>query len=122
VHGRLRPAAPERPPVPEAAASAAAEPLTIGTAALAAAARRDAEVVTHPADLLAVEIAAAALLVAGGTVERVVVCNAPASIDFDEVRLLADRYGVRIEPVVRIGGGIDLAVLPPASHDATPPD
>jgi hypothetical protein len=79
-----------------------------GTAALAAPAL---EPVTDAADRLLVEITAAAMLVGRGTASRVVVCNAPATIDFDELRLIADQYDVRIEPVVRVGGGgVDLAV------------
>jgi hypothetical protein len=124
VHARLRsPGSPVAPAwtidEPGVAATAALDaPVADGTAAVAPS---TAEVVAHPADLLAVEIAAAALLVASGRAPRVVVCNAPASIDLDEVRLLADRYDVRVEPMVRIGGGgLDLAVVPPDAPDAAP--
>ncbi len=57
------------------------------------------------------EVAAAALLVGRGVATRVVVCNAPATVDFDRIRLVADTFDVRVEPVVRVGGGgFDLAV------------
>jgi hypothetical protein len=79
-----------------------------GTAAVAAP-RFDAEAVAS--DRLMRELASAALLVCGGIAVRVVVCNAPATVDFDEVRLLADSFGVRMEPIVRVGGGgFDFAV------------
>ncbi len=69
------------------------------------------EPTTDAADRLLSEVVAAAMLVGRGTAARVVVCNAPTTIDFDELRLIADRYDVRIEPVVRVGGGgVDLAV------------
>lgn len=57
------------------------------------------------------EVAAAALLVARGVATRVVVCNAPVTADFDQIRVVADTFDVHIEPVVRVGGGgFDLAV------------
>jgi hypothetical protein len=81
----------------------------VGTAARTADA--NTEPTTAAADHLLSEVVAAAMLVGRGTAARVVVCNAPATIDFDELRLIADRYDVRIEPVVRVGGGgVDLGV------------
>ncbi len=62
-------------------------------------------------DQLLRELASSALLVSRGAATRVLVCNAPASIDFDEVSLIADTLGVRIDPIVRVGGGgFDFAV------------
>ena len=59
------------------------------------------------------EVAAAAALVSRGTAARVVVCNAAASIDLDEVRRLVAGHGVAVDQVVRVGGGgIDLAIVP----------
>jgi len=70
------------------------------------------------ADHLLSEVVAAAMLVGRGTAVRVVVCNAPASMDFDELLVIADRYGVSIEPIVRVGGGgLDLAVVSRAASD-----
>lgn len=78
---------------------------------IAATAAPAAAPTTGAADHLLSEVVAAAMLVGRGTAARVVVCNAPTTIDFDELRLIADRYEVRIEPVVRVGGGgVDLAV------------
>jgi len=51
------------------------------------------------------ELTAAALLVGRGVATRVLVCNTPGRIDFDEVRLLADTFSVTVEPIVRVGGG-----------------
>jgi hypothetical protein len=77
-----------------------------------AAPARAAEPSTAASDHLLAEVQAAAMLVGRGTAVRVVVCNAPASIDFDELLVIADRHGVRIEPIVRVGGGgLDLAVV-----------
>jgi hypothetical protein len=61
------------------------------------------------------ELAGAALLVERGVATRVLVCNVPAAIDLDEVRLLADTFDVVVEPIVRVGGGgLDFAVRPGA--------
>lgn len=86
---------------PQAPASIVAEP--VGPA-------------SDAAGQLLVEVVAAAMLVGRGAAARVVVCNAPATIDFDELRLIADRYSVGIDPIVRVGGGgVDLAVVPRAA-------
>ncbi len=64
-------------------------------------------------DRLLRELAGSALLVTRGGARSVIVCNAPAEIDFDEVGLIADTLGVRIEPVVRVGGGgFDFRIRP----------
>ena len=86
---------PTRAPVPAAAAAAVDD----------AAERAEEALATDESDRLLCEIAGSALLVARGGARSVIVCNAPASIDFDEVGLIADTLGVRIEPVVRVGGG-----------------
>ena len=79
---------------------------------------RAAEAAATAADHLLCEVVAAAMLVGRGTAVRVVVCNAPASMDFDELLVIADRYGVSIEPIVRVGGGgLDLAVVSRAASD-----
>ena len=94
-------------------------PLRPGRASPAASAAAPVAVPsTDAVDRLLSEVAAAAMLVARGTAVRVVVCNAPATIDFDELRLIADRFDVRVEPIVRVGGGgLDLAVASgAASH------
>jgi hypothetical protein len=75
-----------------------------------AAAAEDA-VKADASDQLLRELASSALLVSRGVATRVIVCNAPASIDFDEVGLIADTLDVRIDPIVRVGGGgFDFAV------------
>jgi hypothetical protein len=68
---------------------------------------------TDACDRVLHELAAAALLVERGVATRVLVCNVPAAIDLDEVRLLADTFDVIVEPIVRVGGGgFDFSVRP----------
>jgi len=68
---------------------------------------------TEACDRVLHELAAAALLVERGVATRVLVCNTPVSVDFDEVRLLADTFDVIVEPIVRVGGGgLDFAIRP----------
>ena len=86
---------PAQAPVPTAAAAAVD----------VAAGQADEAPASDDSDRLLRELAGSALLVARGSARCVIVCNAPASIDFDEVGLIADTLGVRIEPVVRVGGG-----------------
>lgn len=89
---------------------------SVGEAARDATRVRGATAAPTAADHLLSEVAAAAMLVARGAAVRVVVCNAPATIDFDELRVIADRFDVRIEPIVRVGGGgLDLAVFSQAA-------
>jgi hypothetical protein len=79
--------------------------------AVAAAAPDDRD--TDACDRVLHELAAAALLVERGVATRVLVCNVPAAIDLDEVRLLADTFDVVVEPIVRVGGGgFDFSVRP----------
>ena len=75
------------------------------------AATEEETALAEASDQLLRELASSALLVSRGAATRVLVCNAPASIDFDEVSLIADTLGVRIDPIVRVGGGgFDFAV------------
>jgi hypothetical protein len=76
-----------------------------------AVAREEPDAAAPAGDRLLRELASAALLVERGLASRVVVCNAPATIDLAVVHVVADTFHVTVEPVVRVGGGgFDFAV------------
>jgi hypothetical protein len=94
---------------PRRRSAVASVPRLAAAAVAVAPADRD----TDACDRVLHELAAAALLVERGVATRVLVCNVPAAIDLDEVRLLADTFDVVVEPIVRVGGGgFDFSVRP----------
>ncbi len=89
--------------------AAAALPETDGTAALDV---RTEWPEPDAGERISYEVLAAARMVREGRAARILVCNEPGPLDAEAIAGLAARFGVRVEPVVRMGGGIDLAIEP----------